>query len=165
MTGTTGEAVVQVSRRIEAPAGDIFRILADPGQHAGLDGSGILRGGVADTVVSGVGDVFVMRMHNERYGDYEMNNRVVAYEPDRRIGWEPKPGRGHPDALVPGAAWGHRWVFDLLPDGTAATVVTEIFDGSRMPADKQAEVHSGRAWWQTQMLSTLERLAEVCVVR
>jgi hypothetical protein len=44
-------------------------------------------------------------------------------------------------------------------------VVTEIFDGSRMPDDKRAEVDSGRAWWQTQMASTLERLADLCCAR
>ncbi|MFJ6216655.1 hypothetical protein ACIQGZ_25500 [Streptomyces sp. NPDC092296] len=109
---TTGEPVVVVSRRIGAPAAGIFRNLADPGRHPDLDGSGMLRGSVFDAVVSGVGDVFVMRMHNERYGDYEMNNHVIAYEPDRRIGWEPRPGRGqhsgHVDAvreLIDGTTW------------------------------------------------------------
>ncbi|MGW5433478.1 hypothetical protein ACWET9_40905 [Streptomyces sp. NPDC004059] len=165
MTSTTGEAVVAVSRRITAAAEDIFRILADPGRHPDLDGSGMLRGAVCDAAVSGVGDVFVMRMHYERYGDYEMINHVVEFEPDRRIGWEPRPGRGHPDAPDPGAAWGHRWIFELLPDGAGATVVTEIFDGSRMSEDKRAEVDGGRAWWQTQMASTLERLGELCSVR
>lgn len=165
MTSTTGEAVVAVFRHINAPAQDIFGILADVGRHPDLDGSGMLRGGVFDFVVSGVGDVFVMRMHHERYGDYEMNNHVVEYEPDRRIGWDPRPGRGHPDATEPGAARGHRWIFDLLPEGAGATVVTEIFDGSRMPEDKRAEVDRGRAWWQTQMANTLERLAELCAVR
>ncbi|MET8143056.1 hypothetical protein ABZU32_22370 [Sphaerisporangium sp. NPDC005288] len=43
--------------------------------------------------------------------------------------------------------------------------MTETFDGSRMPEDKRAEVESGRAWWQTQMASTLERLAELCAAR
>lgn len=161
MAGTTGVSVV-VSRRIDVPAGDIFRILADPGRHLELDGSGMLRGGVRGGVVSGVGDVFVMRMHNERHGDYEMRNHIVEYEPDRRIGWEPQPGRGHPDADGGGATWGHRWIFDLLPDGPGATVVTEIFDGSRLPEEKRDEVKSGRDWWQTQMARTLERLADLC---
>lgn len=165
MTRTAGEAVVVVSRRIAAPSGDVFRILADPGRHPDLDGSGMLRGDVGDAAVLGLGDVFVMRMHNERHGDYEMNNHVVEYEPDRRIGWEPRPGLGHPDADAPQAAWGHRWIFDLLPDGPGATVVNETFDGSRMPEDKRAEVVDGRVWWQTQMARTLERLAELCAAR
>lgn len=165
MTSTACEPVVAVSRRIGAPAGDIFRILADPGRHPEFDGSGMLRGDASGAVVSAAGDLFVMRMHNERYGDYEMRNHVVAYAPDRRIGWEPRPGRGHPDALAPGAEWGHRWIFELVPDGPGATVVTEIFDGSRMPEEKRAEVDSGRDWWQTQMTGTLARLADLCAAR
>lgn len=160
MTSTAGEPV-RVSRRIEAPAEDIFRILADPGRHLDLDGSGMLRG-TSVAAVSGVGDVFVMRMHYEPYGDYEMSNLVVEYEPDRRIGWEPRPGRGHPDAGASGSAWGHRWIFDLRPDGAEATVVTEVFDGSRLPEDKRAEVAGGRTWWQAQMSRTLDRLAALC---
>jgi hypothetical protein len=165
MTGTTGEAVVMASRRIEAPAGAVFRLLADPARHPDLDGSGLLRAAVADALVSGVGDVFVMRMYYERYGGYEMNNHVVAFEPDRRIAWEPRPGRGHPDAAAPDAAWGHRWIFDLLPDGPGATLVTETFDGSRLPDDRREEVHNGRAWWQSQMATTLDRLATLCAAR
>ncbi|MFB7715795.1 hypothetical protein [Streptomyces sp. NPDC056105] len=114
MTSTTGEAVMAMSRHINAPA---------------------------------------------------MNNHVVAYEPDRRIGWKPRPGRGHPDATGPGAAWCDRWVFDLVPDGATGSMATEIFDGSRMSVDKRKELDSGRVWWQMQMASTVECLAEWCVVR
>jgi hypothetical protein len=162
MTGSTGEATVTASRRIEAPAGALFRLLADPARHLDLDGSGMLRGAVADAGLSGVGDVFVMRMHYEPYGDYEMRNHLVEFEPDRRIAWEPRPGRGHPDATAPAAAWGHRCAFDLHPDGPEATLVTETFDGSRLPRNRRAEVHSGQAWWRAQMGITLDRLATLC---
>ncbi|MFB7169177.1 hypothetical protein [Streptomyces sp. NPDC056242] len=165
MTSTTGEAVVVVSGHINAPAQDIFRILADPGLHPDLDGCGILRGGIFDFVVSDVADVLVMRMYYETFGSYEMNNHVVAYEPVRPIGWEPRPGRGHPDATGPRAAWGNRWVFNLLPDGPTGSMATEIVDGSPMPVDKRAAVDSGRVWWQTRMASALECLAEWSVVR
>ena len=56
----------------------------------------MLRGAGSAAVISGVGDVFVMKMYFSRIGDYEMNNHVVEYEPDRRIGWEPEAGRGIP---------------------------------------------------------------------
>jgi hypothetical protein len=39
-------------------------------------------------VISGVGDVFVMKMYFAHLGDYEMNNHVVEYQQDRRIGWD-----------------------------------------------------------------------------
>jgi len=87
---------VAVSRRICAPAHDIFQVLADPVRHQDFDGSQMLRGAGSAAVISGVGDVFVMKMYFARIGDYEMNNHVVEYEPDRRIGWEPEAGRGHP---------------------------------------------------------------------
>ncbi|GAA3002497.1 hypothetical protein [Streptosporangium longisporum] len=153
---------VAVSRRIEAPAGEIFRILKDPTRHLDLDGSGMLRGPASDAVISGAGDVFVMRMYYELHGDYEMNNHVVEYEPDRRIGWEPESGLGHPDASSPEARWGHRWVFDLVPDGAGATIVTEIFDASRLTENKRAELDDDPSWWIESMSTTLERLDALC---
>ena len=30
-----------------------------------------------------------MKMYHEEFGDYEMNNTVVEYQPDRLIAWEP----------------------------------------------------------------------------
>ena len=89
---------VAVSRRIGAPAHDIFQILANPVRHPEFDGSGMLRGAVSTSMISGAGDVFVMKMYYSELGNYEMNNHVVDYQPDRRIGWEPEAGRGHPDA-------------------------------------------------------------------
>jgi hypothetical protein len=153
-----------VSRRIAASAADIFEILADPKRHLDLDGSGMLRGAVSNAVVSGVGDVFVMKMYFSEYGDYEMNNHVVEYEHDRRIGWEPEAGRGHPDAATAAARWGHRWIFDLVPDGPQATIVTEIYDCSRTPHDESASIDNGRVWVEA-MTETLERLDKLCAPR
>jgi hypothetical protein len=59
---------------------------------------GVGCGSPGDTRISGVGDVFVMKMYFTELGEYEMNNHVVEYEPDRRIGSEPEAGRGHPNA-------------------------------------------------------------------
>src|SRR5262252_9803479 len=138
---------VTVSRRIEAPAGDIFRVLADPRRHLDIDGSGMLRGAVSEVMISGAGDVFVMKMYYSELGNYEMNNHVVEYEQDRRIGWEPEAGRGHPDAAPDSpepARWGHRWIYRLTPDGPGATVVTEIYDCSRTPEAERADIDGGK---------------------
>jgi RNA polymerase sigma-70 factor, ECF subfamily len=155
---------VAVSRRICAPAHDIFQILANPVRHLEFDGSGMLRGAVSTSTISGVGDVFVMKMYYSDLGDYEMNNHVVDYEPDRRIGWEPEAGRGHsrvgPDSSEP-ARWGHRWAYRLTPDGPDATVVTETYDCSRAPEDKRAGMDNGKVWIES-MTKTLERLDALC---
>jgi Polyketide cyclase / dehydrase and lipid transport len=150
---------VSVSRRIGAPAAVIFRILADPGRHPELDGSGMLRKAVTTAPVSRVGDVFVMKMHFAQLGDYEMNNHVVEFEPDRRIGWEPEAGRGHPAAATGpgGGRWGHRWSYEMVPDGPGATIVTETYDCSRAPAQARADMADGEVW-AAGMARTLERL-------
>jgi len=155
---------VAVSRRICAPAHDIFRILSNPVRHLELDGSGMLRGAATTALISGVGDVFVIKMYYSKLGDYEMNNHVVEYEPDRRITWEPEAGRGHPDATPSSPAearWGQRWGYQLTPDGPDATIVTEIYDCSRVPEDERLGMDDGKIWAES-MARTLERLDALC---
>ena len=155
---------VRVSRRIEAPAADIFRVLADPRRHLEIDGSGMLRGAVSDAVVTGAGDIFTMRMYYSEHGDYEMDNHVVEFEQDRRIGWEPWAGRGHPGTALDTTAearWGHVWSYELTPDGPDATIVTEIYDCSRAPEEERVGMDNGKIWARS-MAETLERLDRAC---
>jgi hypothetical protein len=159
---TTGP--VTATRRITASAGDIFAIVANPRRHLDLDGSGMLRGAVSDGVVTGVGDIFVMRMYYVQHGEYEMNNHVVEYELNRRIAWEPEAGRGHPDEGASDARWGQRWGFALEPDGPQATIVTQSYDCSLVPVDERVGMDDGRMWIAA-MTATLQRLDELCSVR
>ena len=76
--------LVEASRRIEAPAASIFKILANPQRHMEFDGSEMIRGAVLDRPISDVGDTFTMKMH--RLGDdYLMINYVVEFEPDEEF--------------------------------------------------------------------------------
>lgn len=153
---------VVVSRRIPAPAHEIFQVLANPVRHLELDGSGSLRGSVSTAMITGVGDVFTMKMYYDHLGDYQMNNHVVEYEQDRRIGWEPEAGLGHPAAGQPDEArWGHRWTYQLTPDGPGQTVVSEIYDCSRVPEEGRAMMANGTVWADS-MAATLERLEALC---
>ncbi|MBV9099351.1 MAG: hypothetical protein JO079_14970 [Frankiaceae bacterium] len=148
------ELVVSTSRRIAAPADVIFAVLASPRRHIEMDGSRMLRGSDSPDV-TGVGDVFVMKMYFLPLGgDYSMVNHVVAFDRDRRIAWEPENGPGHPEEGAPNARWGHRWGFDLEPDGPSATVVTEWWDGSGIPAEESEDGNQ----WIPSMQGTLERL-------
>jgi hypothetical protein len=141
---------VTVSRRISARPGVIFAILADPHRHTEIDGSGMLRGAVTGSVITGTGDEFMLNMFFERHGDYQMINRVVEFEPGRRIAWEPRN-------VVDEDAMGHRWGYELEADGPDATVVTEIFECARWPEAERAEMEGGRIWISA-MEETLERL-------
>lgn len=148
---------VEVSRRIHASASEIFGVLADPGMHRSIDGSEMLQGAETGDAVTGIGDVFVMNMHFHALGDYQMDNHVVEFEPNRSISWEPVAGVGHPEV---GTRVGHRWGFRLSPDGPDATIVTEIYDCSKAPLDFRRQMNNG-AMWIESMEQTLERLDEV----
>ena len=159
--------LVEVSRRIEAPAALIFKILASPQRHMDFDGSGMLRGAVFDHPISSVGDYFTMKMH--RLGDdYLMPNYVVEFEPDRRIFWTPAPGdpsraQGDDPSKV-GIPAGYRWGYILTPDGDDATLVTEVFDYGPLPEDLLSD---GGAWIngsnsvRESMTASLERLEKI----
>jgi len=162
---------IEVSRRIQAPAAPIFELLANPNRHMDFDGSDMLRGAVLDRPITDVGDTFAMKMH--RLGDdYLMVNRVVEFEPDRRIFWEPAPGdasraEGNDPSNV-GIPAGYRWGYILAPDGDDATVVTEVFDcGTVAEEMRRSLLRDGGAWINgnnsvlVSMTASLERLETI----
>jgi uncharacterized protein YndB with AHSA1/START domain len=147
---------VSASRRIEAPASVIFKVLANPDRHPEFDGSEMLRPGASNEVIVGVGDVFVTKMYFTAMGEYEMHNRIVAFETNRCIAWEP----GNPDL----ARNGSRWRFDLTPDGPNATLVTETYDCTDSPESVREAVNNGNVWLPG-MTKTLERLEQLCATQ
>jgi hypothetical protein len=162
---------LEVSRRIQAPAALIFKILANPLRHMDFDGSHMLRGAVLDRPISAVGDTFTMKMH--RLGDdYLMLNYVVEFEQDRRIFWEPAPGdpsrAENDDPSKVGIPAGYRWGYILTPDGDDATIVTEVFDyGTVKEQIRQSLQHEGGSWIngtnsvRESMVASLRRLEKI----
>src|ERR1700729_1094788 len=86
---TMADGFVSVSRHIGVPAEQLFALVADSANHPLFDGSGMVRKPAPGAMVSGVGDSFLMNMHHDRFGDYQMRNEVVEYDPGRRLVWEP----------------------------------------------------------------------------
>jgi uncharacterized protein YndB with AHSA1/START domain len=112
---------IRVSRIVDVPVSQVFAFLADPTNHVSLDTSGMMRSAATTSPITATGDVFVMNMHNDFMGDHQVENHVVAYEPDRAIGWaQAEPG--HPPA-------GHTFVWELVPDGQR-TIVSQTYDWS-----------------------------------
>jgi hypothetical protein len=155
--------IFSVSRRIGAPAGQLFGLLADSANHALIDGSGMVRGPAPAVTVAAAGDVFMINMHNDNDGDYQVRNVVVDYVPGRRLVWapmSPEPGPLEPDVLDPVR---YEWGYEFTPDGPAATVVTEIFDCRRAPDDLRVRLRDGESWRDAMVASLvkLELLARV----
>lgn len=133
----------QISRDIvvDAPPSAVFAVLADPGKHAGFDGSGMVRGSVAGPDRLSLGSTFGMSM---RWGlPYSIRNTVVEFEEDRRIAWC-HAGR-------------HRWRYELeAADG--GTRVTETFDWSTALSPRVIELLGWRERASRAIERTLPRL-------
>ena len=161
---TTPEPSVSVSRDIHAPAHKVFDHLCRPADHAAIDGSGLVRGADEQRLVSGIGDVFEMRMHNDVLGDYVMANHVVEFEPDRRIAWEPVlKMTDKPEFQSRVGDNSHlRWVWGLTPLPDGGTRVTESYDLSAAPAWLHEATKEGEDWRAAMEASlvNLARLAE-----
>jgi len=155
------EAPVSISRNIAAPAAVLFAHLARPADHPTIDGSGLVRS-TDHQVVSGVGDVFEMKMSNDFLGDYVIENHVVEFERDRRIAWEPVlKETDHPDVQANIGVNAHlRWRWELTPQPDGSTLVTESYDLSRSPEWLHEATREGEDWRQA-METSLENLARM----
>ena len=106
---------VRVVRLIHARPHTLFGLLADPRNHARLDGSGMLRGDPVGPSRLKLEDTFTMGM-SQACKAYRSMNEVVEFEPDRRIAWQStgRKWRGH--SLVGGQRW--RYILQPNPAGT-----------------------------------------------
>lgn len=99
---------------IDAPAQQIFDVLADPSTHAQFDGSGTLQHLASGPQRLSLGAHFGMGMRIRL--PYRTDNTVVEFEDGRLIAW------CH--------FYRHRWRYELEPlDDGSRTWVTETFDG------------------------------------
>ena len=142
------DAQVSGSITVKAPPEVVFAILADPRQHARIDGSGSVRNILrAPERVTATGQTFTVRM--KLFGvPYVIRNRVVEFEAGRRIAWR------HVTA--------NRWRYELAPTADGGTTVTETFDASR--ADRVTDVLVRAAKFPERnragILGTLQRLKD-----
>lgn len=135
---------ISASTVVAASPHVVFSILADPRQHARIDGSGTVRGTVSGPERLVLGSDFGMDM--KLGAAYKITNRVVEHETDRLIAWR------HIGL--------HRWRYQLEPVGEA-TRVTETWDLSAYPAPLRAGLRlwRGRAT-QRAIEATLVNLAQ-----
>jgi uncharacterized protein YndB with AHSA1/START domain len=157
------DGIVSVSRRIEASPERLFALVADTANHPLIDGSGMVREPAPGVRVSRPGDVFVMDMHHDEFGDYQMRNEVIEYQAGQRLVWEPSRVVATPqEREAVGDPARYRWGYEFSPDGPGATLVTETFDCTRSPDDLRKATQDGEGWRDamTASLARLELLAK-----
>ena len=149
-----GETVVSVERVINAPAADIFAIVADASRHPEIDGSGSVKQvkpGAPERLA--LGSTFGMSM---KLGvPYSMSNKVIEFEPDKRIALQ-TTFAGPLGRFIGGRIWRYE-----LENADGGTLVRETWD---ITQDKQRfMLRAGPVGKQTAdaMTKTLARLAEL----
>jgi hypothetical protein len=153
---------ISVSRDIPTSAAVIFAVLANPAMHARIDGTGMAQRADDETVITKVGDVFIIHMTHWSLGDYGMENRVVEFVPNRRIVWEPFAHTYQSakfDEMLRGvsARETRYWGWELEPLGPTLTRVTEFYDCSRLSDGLRSFLEDGE-FWRLGMRKSLENL-------
>lgn len=125
---TTDNAVTAVDRGpkavayqtiVNAPAAELFAMLANPHRHHEADGSGWVQPSVIGPRELQLGDRFRVSMKLMGKVPYAMTSTVVDVVPGRAIEWQ-HPGK-------------HTWRWEFEPINDATTRVTEVFDYSDSP--------------------------------
>ncbi|BBY85432.1 SRPBCC family protein [Mycolicibacterium tokaiense] len=105
----------QVSRSvdIDAPAAELFALVADPRRHHEVDGSGTVRTNVRAPAEVALGSRFSTRM--KMFGiPYRITSVITALKPNELVEWR------HP--------FGHHWRWEFQEISPTRTRVTETFD-------------------------------------
>jgi uncharacterized protein YndB with AHSA1/START domain len=147
--------VLSVERTIKATPEAIFAVLSDASKHSLIDGSGMLQGSVEkDPEPLALGATFGMQM--KLVMRYSTVNRVVEFEPDRRIAWQTGPD-GTWGKVLAGRIW--RYTLDPVDGGTK---VVENWDIT--PDHQRFLLKLGGIYWgktRRDMERTLARLDEL----
>ena len=132
------DETVSATTIINAPAEAVFAVLADPGNHAAIDGTGWVREPLDSQLLTAAGQVFRMGMYHANHpdGSYRMANRVQVFDPPQAISWEPGQDTGDGDLRFGGWVWR----YDLVPSGPSGTRVTLSYDWSAVPSSLRQHI-------------------------
>lgn len=109
---SVGSDSVSASAVVDAPPAAVFDFIRRPANHPIISGDASVKGITSGPEQLSLGDRFGMSM---KVGlPYRITNKVVEFEPDRRIAW------CH--------MFGHRWRWQVEDAGNGKSKVTETFD-------------------------------------
>lgn len=116
---------ITVERTIDHSAKDIFDVLSNPQKHVQLDGSGFVRSVDQADRITATGQTFRMNMSGDHMGgDYQTDNVVTGYVPDKLLAWKTAPAGAEPP--------GWEWMWELDPQGPDSTAVTLTYDWGKV---------------------------------
>jgi uncharacterized protein YndB with AHSA1/START domain len=157
------DETVRATTTIDAPAETVFAVLADPGTHPAIDGTGWVHEPIDGERLTKPGQVFRMAMYHPNHpdGHYEMANRVEELDPPRMISWQPGQDVAGDGTLRFG---GWIWRYDLRPLGPSRTEVTLSYDWSAVPEPVRERIQFP-PFQLDHLENSLRHLAELTVSR
>lgn len=124
-----------VEHEVAVPPAQVFALLADPARHHETEPGDWVREAIDPAPITEVGQVFGMNMGFPQDGTpYTMHNRVIAFEQDRTLAWE--PGQFDQNGELGTGGW--IWRYDLEPTATG-TRIQLTYDWSAVPAELQEQ--------------------------
>jgi hypothetical protein len=123
MTVTTvdaGPRKIARAAEVNAPAADLFEIVADPRRHHELDGGGSVQNSISGPDRLSADAKFSMQM--KQGVSYKITSTVIDFVDGSVVEWQ------HP--------LGHSWRWEFKPLTENTTLVTETFDYTRLGGAK-----------------------------
>lgn len=157
------QATLSASRTARAAAVDVFAVLANPANHAAIDGTGWVRESLDEQLLTEAGQVFRIAMYHDSHpdGHYEMANKVRVFDPPSTISWEPGQDlRG--DGKLQFGGW--IWRYDLTPISRSETDVTLSYDWSAVPSALREHI-SFPPFSPEHLSNSLGHLADIVAAR
>ena len=130
---------------VNAPAAEIFELIARPANHPVIDGSNSVKGVNFGPDRLSMGAKFGMKM--EIGIKYRITNTVVEFEEGRQIAWR------HLGRWV--------WRYELKEIAPKQTVVTESFDGRPSPLQWWLRLRNAYPYTEKALAKTLVRIKKL----
>jgi len=141
----TEQRIVHATRTINAPAAEIFELIADPARQPEWDGNDNLSEAPEGQRITGVDQEFTMHLTNGQ----SRTNYVVEFTEGRVIAWNPAPTGEAPR--------GHLFRWELRPVNDAVTEVTHAYDWTQLVDESRFE--RARSYTEEALLNSVNRLS------
>ncbi|RBP67038.1 uncharacterized protein YndB with AHSA1/START domain [Brevibacterium sanguinis] len=139
--------VVTAEITVNAPAAEVFELIADPSRHADWDGNDNVATSAPGQRVTAPGVSFITTLTK----GVERENHVVDFVEGERIAWMPSEVGGEP--------FGHKWMWEVEALGETSATVRQTYDWTRLLDVRR--LSRARSTTQETLLASMERLKEL----
>ena len=142
--------VVTAEIVIEAPAAEVFELIADPARQPDWDGNDNLGSAVTGQRVRAVGDAFITTLTK----GVDRENHIVDFAEGRLIAWKPSEVGGEP--------FGQKRVWQIEPIGDDSVLVRHVYDWTEL-RDPQ-RLPRAQSITAAKLLASLKRLKQLAEI-